>query len=64
MLASVPQLLGVAGLVGDRFSFSSPHVVRHRESGRLWACCYSVRDDDSDYDCSTNWWEVEAKTES
>lgn len=36
-------------------------VFRHKPTGNLWACRYSIRNDDSDYEMETSWWEVEAR---
>lgn len=56
-----PNYERVASVDGNSYPSSIQHVVKHKATGNLWSCYYSIRDDDSDYDMSTNWFEVEAK---
>lgn len=58
-----PEYKFVASIDGDRFSFRQPHVVEHLATGTLWATVFAVRDDDSDYELPTHWFQVEKKVE-
>lgn len=55
-----PLYENVTNCDGGTYPQSIQTVVRHKESGTLWACIYAIRDDDSDADMPGNWYEVEA----
>lgn len=47
---------------GQTWSASVAIVVMHRGTETYWRTCYSIRDDDSDYDDQAYWTEVVPKT--
>lgn len=49
---------------GHTYPSTMQIVVKHIEKGTFWMCKYGIRDDDSDYGYSQNWFQVEPRTET
>ena len=46
---------------GSYYPSADEIVVKHKKSETFWRAVYAVREDDSDFDCSTTWRQVVPK---